>query len=192
PTNLMPNPILKQHVLKRLGAMKAQVVHIKYRFQTLGDLGVDAGVVNKDSGIDEVCLAFDLAAAQARQNAVRLHQAHAGLRQANAVAVPERELPADKIRIVENCVKTIRVTIVGVLITLREENRSAKSQVVMIYRRFDGRHVRADVDRTARDWILIVAAKRVVVTVRQVQASQMSIAVDANVTNLDSVWPHAA
>src|ERR1051325_5860189 len=103
----MPNPILKQHVLERLSAMKSQVVHIEHRFDSLRDFRIYSAVINKDSGINKICLAFDLAAAQARQNTVRLHQADARLRQTDPVPIPKRKLAAHKIRIVENRVESI-------------------------------------------------------------------------------------
>src|SRR5260370_34797334 len=139
--------------------MKAQVVRVKNRFQTLRNFHVHARVVNKDSGIDEVRLPFDLAAAQAGQNAVRLHQTNSGLRQADAVAIPEREFPAGKIRIVEDRVKAICLPISRVLIALRPEKRSAKTKVVFVDRSLDRGHVRTDVNPATTDRILIVAAE---------------------------------
>ena len=58
PTDVVANMILKQHVLQRLSAMKPQIVHIENCLDSLRDFDVDAGVVNKDSGIDKVCLAL--------------------------------------------------------------------------------------------------------------------------------------
>src|SRR6185295_5981189 len=103
----MPNPILKQNVLEWLSAMKFQVIHIEDRFDSLRDLSIDSTVVDKDSGINKIRLAFDLAAAQARQNAVWMHQPDTGLRQTDAVTVPKRKLTAGKIRIVEDRVESV-------------------------------------------------------------------------------------
>src|SRR5690349_13783145 len=100
--DVVANVILKQHQLQRLGAMKAQVVYVHDCFHTLRQLNIDAGVVNEEAGIDEVCLSLNLAAAQSRQETIRLDQAHAGLRQTNSVAHPERKLPAGEVRIVED------------------------------------------------------------------------------------------
>src|SRR6202521_2210396 len=172
--------------------MKAQIVHVKDRFQTLRNFHVHARVVNKDSGIDEVCLPFDLAAAQAGQNAVRLYQADSGLRQADAVAIPERELPADKIRIVEDRVKAICLSIRRVLIALRPEKRSAKTKVIFVDRSLDCRHVRTDVHRATSDRITIVATEGVVIRVRQVEPAEMPVTVDPYIGNLDGVRPHVA
>ena len=69
--------------------METQIVNVEDRFHTLSDIGVDARVVNEDAGIDEVRLALSFAAAQTRQNAIRLDQANARLGQPDAVAVPE-------------------------------------------------------------------------------------------------------
>src|SRR5258708_33671309 len=101
--------------------MKTQVVHIENCLQTLRYFHIDATVVNEDSGIDEVGLAFDLAAAKRRQDAVRLHQADTGLGQTDAVPIPKRKLTANKIRIVENRVKARRLTVSWILVPLCPE-----------------------------------------------------------------------
>ena len=128
----MPDVRLKQNVFERFGAMKAQVIHVEDSLQPLRHFHVHARVVNKDSGIDEVRLTFNLAAAQAGQNAVRLNQANTCLRQTNPVAIPKRKLSADKIRIVEDRVEARRLTIRRILVALRPEKRSTKAQVVVI------------------------------------------------------------
>src|SRR5436190_7651370 len=110
--------------------MKAKIVDVKDRLQSLRHFGIDAGVVNKYSGIDEVRLAFNLAAAKRGQNAVRLHQAHAGLGQANPISIPERELAANEIGIVKDCVEAGSLSICGILIARGPEERPAKTKVV--------------------------------------------------------------
>src|SRR5436190_20479341 len=120
----MTDPILKQNVFQRLSAMKSQVINIEPRLDSLRDLGVGSAVVDKDSGINKIRLPFDLAAAQARQNTVRLHQAHTGLGQPNAVAVPERKLAANKIRIVEDRIEPVGPSISRIPIALGKEKRS--------------------------------------------------------------------
>src|SRR6266852_4367465 len=45
-------------------------------------------------------------------------------------------------------------------------------------------------DRPSGDRISIVATKHIVVTVRQIQAAEMAIAIDADIANLDRVRPH--
>src|ERR1044072_1423124 len=137
----MSNARLKERVFKRLCAMKPQVVHIEYRLQSLRDFYIHTRVIDEDSGVYKIRLAFNLAAAQTRQNAVRLDQADARLRQANAVAIPKRELPADKIRIVKDRVKAICLIVGRVLVALCPEKRSAKTQIVVIDRRLQRRHV---------------------------------------------------
>src|SRR5437867_4532282 len=101
--------------------MKTQIVHVEYGFHSLGDLGIDAAVVDKNSRIDKVGLAFSFAAAQGGQDAVRLNQANTGLGQTYPVAVPKRELSADKIWIVEDRIEAVRLTVGGILIALREK-----------------------------------------------------------------------
>src|SRR5438105_15674604 len=123
----MSNVRLKQNVFERFVAMKTHLVHVKDCFQSLGYFHVDSGVVNEDPGIDEVGLAFDLAAAKRRQNAVRLNQASPGLGQPDSISIPKRELAANKIRIIEDRVKARRLCVRRILVALRPEKRSTKA-----------------------------------------------------------------
>src|SRR5215471_15544251 len=63
PANLMSNARLKQDVFKGFRAMKPQIVDVEYRFYSLRDFRINAAVVDEDTGIDKVCLSFNLAAA---------------------------------------------------------------------------------------------------------------------------------
>ena|SRR5947208_1571306 len=47
-------------------------------------------------------------------------------------------------------------------------------------------------NRPARNWILIVATERIVVTVCQIQPTDVSIAIHADITDFDGVWSHIA
>ena len=126
-TDVVANVILKQHQLQRLGAMKAQIVHVDDCFHALRQLDVDAGVVNEDAGIDEVRLSLNLAAAQRRQKTVRLDQAHTRLRQTNSVAHPKRKLPASEVRIVEDGVEASGSSIRRIPVSLSPQKRAFKS-----------------------------------------------------------------
>src|SRR5437762_1047293 len=128
----MPNMILKEHVFKRFGTMKSEIINIEHSLQSLGDFGVDAAVIDKNSRVNKIRLPFDLAAAQTRQNAVWLHQSHTDLGQPDPVPVPERKLAAGKIRIVENRVKPVGPRINRILIALGKEKRSAKAKIIAI------------------------------------------------------------
>ena len=59
----MADVILKENVFERFRAMKAQVVDVEDGLDALCDININSGVVNKDSGIDEVRLSLSLAAA---------------------------------------------------------------------------------------------------------------------------------
>ena len=122
--------------------MKPQIVGVEDRLDSLRHFDINSGVVNKDARIDKICLSLSLAAAQTRQETIRLDQTHTRLRQTNAVAVPERKLPADEIWIVEDRIKAGRLIVSGIRVTLRPEKRSFESQVVVVDRRLDRGHVR--------------------------------------------------
>ena len=59
----MADVILKENVFERFRAMKAQVVDVEDGLDALRNININPGIVNKDSGIDEVRLPLSLAAA---------------------------------------------------------------------------------------------------------------------------------
>src|SRR6185503_12075758 len=124
--------------------------------------------------------ALDLAAAKRRQQAVRLNQSHTCLRQTNSVSVPKRKLTADEVRIVKNRIEPVCSIVRRILVALRPEDRSAKTQVVDIDRSLNRRHVRTNVHRPSGNWIPIVTPERVVVAVRQIQTAEVPITIHAD------------
>jgi len=120
----MPYAVLKQDELKRFGAMKPQVANIEHRLDSLGDLDVDAGVVDEDSGINEIRLTLDLAAAKTRKKTIRLHQSDTGLSQTNSAAIEKGKLTSDEVRIVQDRIEARSLLIGRVLVTLGPEERT--------------------------------------------------------------------
>src|SRR5215813_1019620 len=98
--------------------MKAQVVNVEYGFQPLRDFSINAGVVDKDAGVHEIRLPLSLAATQARQQTVGLHQSHSRLRQANSISIPERKLAANQIWVIQNRVEPRCLSVGRIGITL--------------------------------------------------------------------------
>src|SRR5689334_9876346 len=145
--------------------MKAQIVYVHDCFHALRQLNVDAGVVNEEAGIDEVCLSLNLAAAQCRQETVRLDQVHAGLRQTNSVAHPERKLPTGEVWIVEDRIETSGSSIRRIPVSLSPQKRALESQVIPVNRRLDRSHVRSHIHPLSSDRIMLVVSKREVVRV---------------------------
>src|ERR1044072_1713358 len=172
--------------------MKSQVIDIEHSFDSLCDFGIDAAAVDKNSRVNKVRLPFDFAAAEARQNTVRVHQADAGLRQADAVSVPKSRLTTNEIRIIEDRIEPVCLIVGRILVALSEEKRSAKAQIIMIDGGLDGCHVRADVHRPPRDRILIVPAKDVVITIGQIQPAEVTVAVHSEISNLKRMWSDVA
>src|SRR5438132_153523 len=188
----MPNMILKQNVFQRLRAMKTQIVNVEDRFHALGDLGVDPRVVDEDAGIDKIGLALDLAAAQARQHAIGLHQANARLGQPDAIAIPERKLSADEIGIVEDRIESGGLRVSGIRVPLSKKEGAFETQIVMIDRGFDGSHIRLYTHAASGDRVTIVATKSVKIRMRQIQPAEVSIAADSDIANFDRMWPRVS
>ena len=94
--------------------------------------------------------------------------------------IPEGELPADEVRIVEDGVEA-RGRVVGrILVARSEEERTLEAQIVEVNRRLDRGHVRADVLRGGRrSGLRVVAAVGEVVGSRQVDAAHVAVGVDA-------------
>jgi len=106
--------------------MKAQVIGVKDRFQPLRDFHINACVVDKNSRIDKVRLAFNLTAAQRGQKTVLAapdrHRSASGV----CHAVPKRKLPTHEIRIVEDGVKSARPSVCRILIALGQKKDPRK------------------------------------------------------------------
>src|SRR5215467_10343538 len=120
--------------------MKSQVVNIHHRLHTLRHVDIDATVVNKNSGVDKIRLPLRLAAAQTRQQTVRLDQAHACLRQTNSIPHPVRKLPASKIRIVKDRVEACCAIVSRVAIALCPQKRALEAQIITVDRKLSSRH----------------------------------------------------
>src|ERR1044072_1959802 len=117
--------------------MEAQVVDVDHRLDSLRHLDINAAVVNKDAGIHEVCLSLDFAAAQTRQQTVRLDQADARLRETNSIAHPKRKLTTGEIRIVEDGVEARGSIVCRITVALRPEERSFEAKIVLVHRSFE-------------------------------------------------------
>ncbi len=110
----------------------------------------------------------------------------------DADAVPERELTADEVRVVENRVEACRPVVGRVLVARGEEERGAEALVVVINRRLGRGHVRLDARLLARDGVARVGAEREVVRVRQIDAAEVAVARQTEVADLDRVRPRVA
>src|SRR5262249_26012739 len=140
--------------------------------------------------IDEIRLSLSLAAAQTRQQTIRLDQTNTGLRQANPIAHPKRKLSAGKIRIVKDRIEASGAIIRRILVPLRPQKRTLKSQIIFVDRSFDCSHVRSHRDATARNRIMLIVSKREVVRVRQIQSPEVPVTTDSQVRDLKLMGPH--
>src|ERR1700754_2376925 len=143
--------------------MKAQIVHIHNCLDPLRQFNINAAVVKKKPRIDKIRLPLNLAAAQTRQQTVRLDQPDASLRQTNSIAHPKRKLTTSEIRIVEDRIKPISSVIRRIRISLCPQKRALESQVVLIDRKFRRCEVRSHFDSSSRNRIVLVVTKRKVV-----------------------------
>src|SRR5215212_1398491 len=104
--------------------MESQIVDVDHPLHTLRHLNVNARVVNKDARVNKIWLTLSLAASQTRQQAIRLDQRHACLRQTNSISNPERKLSAGKIRIIEDRIESRRAFVGRIAITLCPKERT--------------------------------------------------------------------
>src|SRR5262249_11121061 len=178
---------LEQQSLERLCVLESQIIDVEDGFQFLRQVGVGADVVKEDAGIDKIRLAFELAAAEARKQAVFTDQGHSGLGQPNLLAVPEAELAAGKFGKIENGVEPSTGAVKGIFITRSPKERSAYSEPVSILRKLDRRHLSIDVNRPASDRVVAIVAERLVERVSNVQPADVPVSIQAQVCGLDAV-----
>src|SRR5205085_10808594 len=114
-----------------------------------------------------------------------LNKSYACLRQSYALTIPERELPANEIRIIEYRVEACGFVVRRILIALRPEERGAETKVVFINRSLDRSHVRFYSHTSACNRITIIAPKCEVIRVRDIQSPDVPVAADAYVADLD-------
>src|SRR5262245_34435354 len=100
--DLVTDAVLKQKVFERLRAVKTQIVVVDEPSQFRRDVEVDARVVERQARVDEIGLPLNFARAQAGDQTVRLDQRDGGLRQPDALRVPETEWSAGEIRSFQN------------------------------------------------------------------------------------------
>src|SRR5262249_29550629 len=135
--NAAPDARLEQEEFERFRVLEPEVVQVEDGFELLSNVGIGPGVVNKDSGIDEVGLAFKFAAAQTREQAVTTDQSHCGLSEPDFLAVPEAESSTRKFGKIKNRVKSSCSTVKWVLIAGRPKERPAYPKPIPILGKFD-------------------------------------------------------
>src|SRR5258706_8152307 len=89
-------------------------VHEGAEFRSEFQLG--AQPVDEDARIDEIRLALRFAGAQIRNETAALFEIHERASEVKALASPVAERAACEVGVVEDCVKTVRVTVLGVII----------------------------------------------------------------------------
>src|SRR4030095_10029330 len=121
-------------VFQRFSSMEPKIVGVKDCLHPLRYFNIDAGVIDEDSGIEEVRLPLNLAAPQTREQTVRLDQTNPRLRETNAITDPERKLATDKIWIVEDRVEPCGSVVSRITVSLRREKGAFEPQVIAIQR----------------------------------------------------------
>src|SRR5438270_46476 len=139
--------------------MKAKVVEIEDSLDALRQFKVVAEISYKYAGVDEVRLPLRLAAAKRRKEAERLYESDRRSHERDADAIPEGELTADEVRVVENRVEACRLVVRRILVARSEEEGGAETLVVLVHRGLDRGHVRADVRLSSGDGVARVRAE---------------------------------
>src|SRR5579864_2461062 len=99
--------------------MKADEIQVSKKAQLGEHIGFHPRIVNEQSGINEICLALDLARTQARHQTVATHQSHAAARKPEAFPVPEAEDAAREIGTIEDRVETTGRSVSRVVVSRR-------------------------------------------------------------------------
>src|SRR5579862_1207809 len=107
---------LKKEKFEWLRMLELEKVHVCETLQFWSDIEVSAGVGQKNSGIDEICLALLFVGAKGRDEASGSGEKDAGSRESNCRAIPEAEDAPGKRRQINDRVETsgVRIARIGV------------------------------------------------------------------------------
>ncbi len=136
PTDVLPDIRLVQENLQRLGVYEPQVIDVQDRTQLLEDLEIGAEIEEKKAGVDEIRLTLDLAAAQARDEAVLLDEVDTV--QADGLVVEETVLAAGEFLQVKDGIKTLRLVVARVRIPGGIKSGSPETHPVAVVRELEG------------------------------------------------------
>src|SRR5215510_3917254 len=167
--------------------IEPQVVVVDERAQFRRHVDVDARVEKPQAGVDEIGLALKLAAAQGGDQTVRPDQLRAGLSQPDLLRIEEAEFAAGEIRMVHNRVEALRPVVGRIIVARTVEARQAVTEKVEIHRKFDRAHLRVDALIAVGQPVEGVAPDYLVERVRDVQTSEVPVAVYAEITRLNAV-----
>ena len=123
-----------------------------------------------------------------------IHQPDAGPGEAKAFVVPEAEVAAGEVRVVDDGVEAVGGAVgaserSGAVAGIAGgvEETSAVSDPVFIDRDFDGSHAGVDVNPASGDGIEVVVAERLVKSVAEIDAADVSVAGPSQVVGADGV-----
>src|SRR5262249_41197320 len=186
-TDAVAEAFLEEYKFKRLGAMEAQVVIVDEGAKFRRDVNVNARVVERQTGVDEIGLPLKFAAAQGGNQTVRPDQLRAGLRQTDLLRIPEADFAAGEIRMIHDRVEAARRVVIHIRVTRTEKARDAVTNPVEIHRNFGGGHLRVDALGASGYRVVRVAPDRLIERVGDVQPPEMPVAVHAEISRLDAM-----
>ncbi len=125
----------EEELFQRGRAIEEEEVDVVDHLEFRGNVEVDAGVVEEETGVDEVGLALDLTGTKVGNQAPAVDEVDAEERE--ILALPIAELPAGELltasqKAVENRVEAGRGAVVGVMVAGRVKEAGAKSNPVSI------------------------------------------------------------
>src|SRR5258705_6224130 len=144
---------LKKEKFEWFRMFELQEVHIRETLHLGCDIEVSAGVRKKDSGIDEISLAFLLIGAKGGDETSRTREKHTGSSEANRLAIPEAENASSERREIHDRIKAPCAGIARIRIARSVKSGEAVANPVAIVGNFDGSHLRVDGDTSSCDGI---------------------------------------
>ncbi len=118
-----------------------QEVHIRETLHLGCDIEVSAGVRKKDSGIDEISLAFLLIGAKGGDETSRTREKHTGSSEANRLAIPEAENTSSERREIHDRIEAARAGIAGIAVARSVKGGEAIANPVVIVGNFERSHL---------------------------------------------------
>jgi len=181
------NGRLEEDVFERFGAHEAQKIKVGEAFEFGGDVEIGAGIGEKNSGIDEVGLAFVFAGTHVGQETAVGGEGHSGTGETDGFAIPEAEEAAGEIGEIVDGIEAAGAAIARIGVAGRIEGRDAEADPVFVEREFGGGHLRVDGDAAASDGIEGVFAEGLIEGVCEIEAFDVTAAEPAEIADADAV-----
>ena len=184
-TDAAVDVVLERESFEDSGVIKPQKVGVGDGAELWCDFKVHTGIEESDARVHEVTLSLELAAAKICEEAFALCEIHT--EEFDLLALPEAELSAGEIWIIEHSVEAFGVLVIGIIISGGPEAGGAEANPVAVDREFECSHVCPDICGLSLNWIESIATGDVIEGVADIDTADMAIPCEAKIEGIDFV-----